>query len=114
MRRSAMMLLLGLGVGICGGQEVNPKDNPLLGTWVYSSGGLTKNFCSKKMVYEPHHQSYEFGGQMVQANATYAVEPGKVYVQMHLGTGGTKAFVILNKNEIMDTLGTGACHWKRQ
>jgi hypothetical protein len=114
MKWIGMVVLAGFGIGVCAGQVVNPKDNPLLGTWVYSSGGIGKGTCSKKLIFEPHRQTIEFRGLMSPANATYAVEPGKVYVQEHAGPGATKAFVIISKGEIMDTMGYGACHWKRE
>ena len=115
MKRMGWVVLCGVVAGACGGQVVNPKDNPLLGTWVYLSGGFNgQQACSQKMVFEPHRQVIEFRGTMGPANATYAVEPGKVYVQEHAGPGATKAFVIISKNEIMDTMGYHACHWKRQ
>ena len=103
-----------LGAGAQDGPVVNPADNPILGSWVFSSGGLVAGACSKAMKFEAHTQTVEWRGKMIPDKATYAVSPGKVYVQSQPGPGYTKAFVIISKNEIMDTMGTGACHWVRE
>jgi len=96
----------GLGPGRLRGQVVNAKDNPLLGTWVYTSGGIGgTDTCSKELVFEPHGQIIEFRGSMGPANAAHAVEEGNAYVEEHAGPGATKAFVIVNKNEIMSDIG---------
>ena len=78
-----------------------------------ASGGVAKDTCPKKMVFEPHRQVIEYRGLMSPANATYAAEPGKVYVQEHAGPGATKAFIVVSKNEIANEVGPYACHWKR-
>jgi hypothetical protein len=90
---------------------VNPAVNPLLGTWVNTAGAYG---CDKTRTFLPHTQTWIVNGKTVTAPATYAVELPKVYVQEHTGSGGTVAFIVISKDEIMDTLGTGACHWKRQ
>ena len=92
-------------------QEVNPADNPLIGTWTLTAGAYK---CDQTRIFAEHTQSWIVDGKLVTAPATYAKSGTTIYVQVHTGSGGTVAFVVLSKDEIMDTLGTGACHWKRQ
>jgi hypothetical protein len=110
------ILLLGLLVSAWPGggawsQELNPADNPLIGSWINTEGAYS---CEKTRTFAEHTQSWVVNGQTVTAPATYAKSGNTIYVQQHIGSGGTVAFVVLSRNEIMDTLGTGACHWKRQ
>lgn len=114
MKKLRIALVCGLiaaGAGAQSGPVVNPANNPLLGSWVNTEG---KYGCDKTRTFLAHTQTWIVVGKTVTAPATYAVEGTKVYVQEHLGSGGTTAFIVLSKNEIMDKLGTGACHWKRQ
>jgi hypothetical protein len=110
------ILLLGLLVsawpgGSAWSQEVNPADNPLIGSWVFSEGAYR---CEPSLTFAAHTQSWVSNGRTVSAPVTYAKSGNTIYVQSHPGSGGTVAYVILSRNEMMDTLGTGACHWKRQ
>ena len=93
------------------GPVVNPANNPLIGSWVNTEG---KYGCDATRTFAAHTQSWVVNGKIVTAPATYAVELPKIYVQQHTGSGGTVAYVVISKDEIMDTLGTGACHWKRK
>ncbi len=90
---------------------VNPSNNPLIGTWVNTEG---KYGCYKTRIFAAETQTWLIEGHTVTAPATYAVALPTIYVQQHTGAGGTVAYVVISKNEIMDTLGTGACHWKRK
>jgi hypothetical protein len=99
------------GVGAQPGPVVNPANNPLIGSWVNTAG---KYGCDAVRTFAAHTQSWVVNGKTVTAPATYAVELPTVYVQEHTGSGGTVAYVVVSKDEIMDTLGTGACHWKRK
>jgi hypothetical protein len=117
MNRLCATALLSLAlVGVSGieahaGPVVNPANNPLLGTWVNTAGAYG---CDATRTFLAHTQTWVVNGKTVTAPATYAVELPKVYVQEHLGSGGTVAYIVISKDEIMDTLGTGACHWKRK
>lgn len=107
----SLILFGASGLQAQSGPVVNPVSNPLLGTWVNTAGAYR---CEKTRTFLAHTQTWIVNGKTVTAPATYAVELPKVYVQEHLGSGGTVAYVVISKDEIMDTLGTGACHWKRK
>lgn len=95
-------------------QTVNPGNNPLLGRWVYSSGGIGKYGCAKTRTFSPKAQTFEFQGSILTRDVhAYAVSGKTIYVQEHTGSGGTVAYEMVSPNEMMDTIGTGACHWKR-
>lgn len=96
-------------------QTVNPADNPLLGSWQYSSGGIGKYGCSKTRTFSDNSQTFEaFGSIQTRPVNAYAVEGKRIYVQERTGSGGTVAYDMVSDNEMMDTIGTGACHWTRQ
>lgn len=121
-RTAARGLVAGMCMAWCAagpaqsGPVVNPGNNPLLGSWVYSSGGFNgPGACAKTRSFAATSQTFEAYGKIQTRDVrAYAVEGTKVYVQERLGSGGTTAYVMVGRNEMMDTLGTGACHWKRQ
>ncbi|MES2392065.1 MAG: hypothetical protein V4555_10520 [Acidobacteriota bacterium] len=94
---------------------VNPGNNPLLGSWVFASGGLVKGACAKSRSFAAKSQTFEaFGKIQTRDVNAYAVSGKTIYVQERPGSGGTVAYEMVGANEMMDTLGTGACHWKRK
>lgn len=93
-------------------QKVNPADNPLIGTWVSINKGYGS--CDEKRTFSEHTQTWYVNGGAVNAPATYAISGDTIYVQQHIGSGGTVAYIVVSPNEIKDSLGTNACHWRRQ
>ena len=109
MAMAAMSCLWSLGCADA--QEVNPANNPLIGNWVLTGG---KYSCEQTRSFAAHTQSWLIDGKVITAPATYALSGNTMYVQMRPGSGGTVAYIIVSNTEIMDTLGDGACHWKKQ
>ncbi len=108
--RTAFALIFPIAAAVA--QEVNPTDNPLIGTWILSEKGF--GGCDQKRTFADHTQTWYINGKVVSAPATYAKSGETIYVQQHIGSGGTVAYVVVGPDEIKDTLGTNACHWKRQ